>query len=83
MNLYFYKNGNINIILNINLLKYYSNLAIYVHYVTSHGAQRPKLKGNNGELSHGELIFYLKFRNFRHISNARQLVLVYCKHVES
>ena len=41
MNLYFYKNGNINIILNINLLKYYSNLAIYVHYVTSHGAQRP------------------------------------------
>ena len=52
MNLYFYKNGNINIILNINLLKYYSNLVIYVHYVTSRGAQRPKLKRNNGELSH-------------------------------
>ena len=83
MNLYFYKNGNINIILNINLLKYYSNLVIYVHYVTSRGAQRPKLKRNNGELSHGELIFYSKFTSFQRISNARQLVSVYCRHMES
>ena len=34
---------NISIVLNINLLQYKGNLAIHVHYVASHSAQRPKL----------------------------------------
>ena len=34
---------NISIVLNINLLQYKGNVAIHVHYVASHLAQRPKL----------------------------------------
>ena len=84
---------NISIILNINLLQYYSNLAIHLHYVTSRWAQRPKLKGSNGsskkkekevmESFHVESSSFIQNLKAFIISNARQQVSVYCRHVES